>query len=387
MSIGDSRHGVDLEELVRADGGSSLNWAPVRERWLSIVEPLVAHVLDVVRIDLANARGNLRASQSSAKREHLGADLSIHGVRLLQLQKIVVKSVAATNNLDVVDEVRVDSGQADAAIVHLTGENFIAEEIVAEEARVGVGVVLTVANGDINEVAEQGVHGVVLLLDIVEVLGVLINSVGAKHVLKQEESKVVLILYARSIIEDTDVAIVHLIVTDHEHAGVVNIFLTVGSHSAARLADRAETSLHLLHELVVNHVASANDYNVVTEPVGGAVLLQIVDCQVGQVIGIALDWLAHHVVSERVVVAVLDRCRFEVLKVGSVLSSNLLLAELELSSIERGIGDAITKQIDYFTSVTLEAGHREMGSLTVMLAVNPGTRALNSHCELGLRVL
>lgn len=194
-------------------------------------------MLDVVGVNLADAGGNLRTGQSSAEGEHLGANLLVDTVRLLNLHKVVVEEVAATNDLDIVDEVRVDGGEADAAVVHLAGEDLITEEVVAEETRVGVGVVLAVSDGDIDQVTEKGVHGVILLLDIIQVLGVLVNSVGTEDVLEEEEAVVVLVLDRGSVVEHANIAIVHLVVTDHQHARIVDVLLTVGADAGASLAN------------------------------------------------------------------------------------------------------------------------------------------------------
>lgn len=59
VRVGHCRHRVYLEVLVRADAGCLLDWAPVSEAGLRVVEPLVAQVLHVVRINVADALGNL----------------------------------------------------------------------------------------------------------------------------------------------------------------------------------------------------------------------------------------------------------------------------------------------------------------------------------------
>lgn len=194
-------------------------------------------MLDVVGIDLADAGGDLRASQPSAHGEHLRANLMISRVTRLDLHEAIVEVIAATDDLNIVHEVRVDGRQADAAVVHLAGEHLIAEEVVTEQTRVRVGVVLRIGHRDIDEVTEKGVHRVVLLLDIVQVLGMLVDSVGAEDILEQEEREVVLVLDAGGIVEDADVAIVHLVVTDEKHAGVVDVLLAVGADTGAGLTN------------------------------------------------------------------------------------------------------------------------------------------------------
>ena len=136
VSVGDGGHGVDLEELVGADGGGLLDGSPVGEGGLSVVEPLVAEVLDVVAVDVGDAGGDLGAVESAAEVEHLGADLLVDVGGALQLEQVVVKVVAATDYLDIVDVVGVDRGEAHTAVVHLASEHFVTEEVVAPDTRV-----------------------------------------------------------------------------------------------------------------------------------------------------------------------------------------------------------------------------------------------------------
>jgi hypothetical protein len=72
--------------------------------------------------------------------------------------------------------VRVDSWKTNTAIVHLTGEDLIAEEVVSEQATVTVSKVVGFSHGNIGEITKKCVHAVVLLLDIVQVFCVFVNS-------------------------------------------------------------------------------------------------------------------------------------------------------------------------------------------------------------------
>ena len=77
MGVGDSGHRVDFEVLVGAAGGHGLNWTPVGEGWLGIVEPLVAQVLHVVVVDVSNSLGNLTSWKSATELEHVLSDFSV----------------------------------------------------------------------------------------------------------------------------------------------------------------------------------------------------------------------------------------------------------------------------------------------------------------------
>lgn len=384
VSVGDCGHGVDLEELVRTDGGSMLDGSPVGEGRLSIVEPLIAQVLEVVGVVVGNARGDLRTGHSAAEREHLLANLVVDLVGGLELHQGVVKGVAATDNLDIVHVVGVDSGQADTAVVHLASEHFVTEEVVAEKAGVAVGVVLGVTHGNVDEVTEQGVHGVVLLLDVVEVLGVLVNSVRTENVLEQQETVVVGVLDAGSIVEHADVAVVHLVVTDEQHAGRVDVLLTVGSGSGGSLADGVESTLHLLDELVVVDVASGDDDNVVTEPVGGTVVLEIINSQLANDVAVTLNRLAHHVLTIGVEVSVFNGGFLEVGGVHGVFLDQVLLAELKFSGVKGSVGDGVTKHVDNLVDIVLEASHGDVGGFTAGFRVDAGAHGLDLLSQGGL---
>lgn len=61
----------------------------------------------------------------------------LHELRArLQGEQLIIQRVAASDYLHIVDEVRVDCGQAHAAVVHLSGKNFITKEPVAKDATV-----------------------------------------------------------------------------------------------------------------------------------------------------------------------------------------------------------------------------------------------------------
>ena len=77
MHVCNSCSCVHLEVLVRSHLRHHLDWSPVGERWLSIVEPLVAELLDVVVVNVSNSLGNLASWESSAQEEHLGANIMV----------------------------------------------------------------------------------------------------------------------------------------------------------------------------------------------------------------------------------------------------------------------------------------------------------------------
>jgi len=205
VSVSDSGHGVNFEVLVRTNLRHLLDGTPVSERRLGIVEPLVAHVFHVIVVHVSNTGSNLTSVNSSVEEQELGTNFLVDFLGGLGKHELVVEGIAATDHFDVVEVVRVDGGKADTAVVHLSGEHLVTVEVVAENAAVGVGIVVSIGVGDINEISEKGVHGVVLLLDIVEVLSVLVDAVVTEHVLQKKETIVVSVLDAGGIVEHTNV--------------------------------------------------------------------------------------------------------------------------------------------------------------------------------------
>jgi len=136
MSVGNGRGGVHLEVFVGSDLRNLLDWSPVSERWLSIIEPFVAKLLDVIVINVGNSLGDLTSWESSAELDHLFTDFGVDGLWALGGQKLVVEVVSASDALDIVEVVRVDGWEANTAVVHLSGENFVSEEVVTEETSV-----------------------------------------------------------------------------------------------------------------------------------------------------------------------------------------------------------------------------------------------------------
>jgi len=117
----------------------------------------------------------------------------------------VPEVVTATYNLNLVQVVSVDGGETDTAVVHLTGENFITKEVVTEDTRVRVSEVVGVSHSDIRKITKESVHRVILLFHVIEVLSMLIDTVRAEHVFKEEECVVVLVFDTRGIVEDSNI--------------------------------------------------------------------------------------------------------------------------------------------------------------------------------------
>jgi hypothetical protein len=66
--------------------------------------------------------------------------------------------VSSSDNLDIVEVVRVDGWEADTAIVHLSGENFVSVEVVSEKTAIRVGQIMGISSSYIWESSKKSMH-------------------------------------------------------------------------------------------------------------------------------------------------------------------------------------------------------------------------------------
>jgi hypothetical protein len=148
---------------------------------------LVAQLLKVISIDVGNSLGNLGSSESSVEKQHVLADLTVDTSKGLVAHELVVKVVSASVNFNIIEVMRVHGWKADTAVVHLSSEDLVTEEVVSEDTSIRVSHIVGVSSGNIWEITEEGMHGVVLLVAIIEMLGMLVNSVFSEHVFEKKE--------------------------------------------------------------------------------------------------------------------------------------------------------------------------------------------------------
>jgi len=103
------------------------------------------------------------------------------------------------------------------------------------------------------------VHAVVLFLNIIQMLGVLVDSERAEHMLEEKESVVVLMLNAWGIVEHTDVRVIHFVITDEHEGGYVDVLVSVGAGGGSSFANTLESVVNLADELLVINVTSSDD--------------------------------------------------------------------------------------------------------------------------------
>ena len=102
-------------------------------------------------------------------------------------------------------------------------------------------------------------HAIVLFLDIIKVFSMLVNSERAEHMFQQKESVVILMFNAWGVVEDSDVRVVHFIVTHEHEGGNIYILIQVSTCSSCSLAYGLEGVVNLINKLLVVYVTSSNN--------------------------------------------------------------------------------------------------------------------------------
>jgi hypothetical protein len=117
-------------------------------------------------------------------------------------------------------------------------------------------------------------------------------------VLQEKEGVVVLVLDSWGIVEDTNVRVDHLVISDEEKGWDLNSLLTVLSSNSGGLWKGRESLLDSLDNLVVGSITSSNNDDAISEVVGSVVVSQVINTQLGGQISIYFNWLSQHVLSE-----------------------------------------------------------------------------------------
>jgi hypothetical protein len=214
MSVRNGGKGMDLEVFVGTDLWDWLNWAPVSEGRLSIIEIFICYVLKMIVVDVGDTLGNLWAGDTTVQIEHLGSDLLHHISATLYSHQLIVELISSSDNLNIIKIMSVNGRQTDSTVVHLASENLVSEEVVAKKTAVTVGAVDALVAGDIGQIANHRVQRVVLLLHIVQVACISLDIVAAEDSLEDKEWIEIFTLPRGGVIKHTDIGIDHLIISD-----------------------------------------------------------------------------------------------------------------------------------------------------------------------------
>lgn len=109
-------------------------------------------------------------------------------------------------------------------------------------------------------------------MNIVKVTGVIINSIGSKDVFEKQETIVVFVLHRWSIVIDTNVRVIHLIISDKKKSWNVNWFLCVSSWYTSLAWKGRESLLNLVNNLRVGNITSCNNNDILSIIVGGVIV-------------------------------------------------------------------------------------------------------------------
>ena len=280
---------------------------------------------------MRDTRGNLGTGGATSGLDDLFANLFVDCNRGLLGHQFIPVGVSCANNLDLVDIVGVESGSGHANPVHLANEDLVTEEVATPDSAIRVGIVLASLSGHIDELTQNSLSGVVLLLSIVKMLSILLDIVVTNHMLQELEGVVVLVARGRGIVEDTNVGVVHLIVTHHEESGNVDAWVGVGLFCGGFILDGAEALVDELDEKVMIDATSANNDDVLASEVGCAILVEHIGSNVLNAIRFTTNGLSHLMVSEGVVMDCLNGSIELVFAHGFVFLSLLGLGNFEFS--------------------------------------------------------
>lgn len=115
---------------------NTLDGSPVSEGRLSIIEPVVAHVSEVVVVEMSNSLCDFTSGKSSAKSENLFSNFLVDVLRGFLSHKVVVEVISSSEYFNIIQEVGVNGGETDTAIVHLSGKDLVSEEVVTKDTAI-----------------------------------------------------------------------------------------------------------------------------------------------------------------------------------------------------------------------------------------------------------
>jgi hypothetical protein len=129
-----------------------------------------------------------------------------------------------------------------------------------------------ISSGYIRKVSKKCVHWVVLFMDIIQVFCILIDSIRSKHIFKEQEWIIILMLNWWCIIENCYIWIIHFIISNHEKSWNVNGSVSIQGWNISVFWKGSEMLLNLINNLVVIDISSCNNYNIVSVVVCSVVL-------------------------------------------------------------------------------------------------------------------
>lgn len=180
------------------------------------------------------------------------------------------------------------------------------------------------------------------------------------------------------IVEDTDVGVDHLIISDVEDGWDIDGFLSVLSRHTGGFWEGSEGSLNSLYNLLVGNVTGSDDNHVVSVVVGGVEVSQLVNTDSAGKISISLDWLSEHVLSERVEMSVFKSGLNISVVVVFVLHADFILDELKLARVEGAVAENISEKPDGCLGISLKDLEVVAGELSIRVSRVSSSMVLNN---------
>lgn len=146
-----------------------------------------------------------------------------------------------------------------------------------------------------------------MLLHIVEMRGMALNVITSIDPLEKQERIEVWVLPRGSIVENADIGIHHFIITDEQEPRVVYRALCVAPKLCALAGQVLEVALSEINKLLVRHCACTHNDHVLSEVVRLMEIYDHVTVDLVDVVDVAEDRLAHHVLTVDVVVHILHQ--------------------------------------------------------------------------------
>lgn len=141
-------------------------------------------------VETGNSLSGFRSWEDSVEMEDLISDL-VSGISGgILLQHFVIQVVLSSNDFDLVKVKSIVRSDKLAEEEHLESVDFISVEIGVEKTGVRVGSVKGLLDGQIWELTQIAVHGVILSIGVVQVSsGIFVLSIFSQNSLEQLEGE------------------------------------------------------------------------------------------------------------------------------------------------------------------------------------------------------
>ena len=156
------------------------------------------------------------------------------------------------------------------------------------------------------------------------------------------------------IIEDTNVRVDHLIISDKEECWDENGSVQVLLRFSCLSRHCVEMLLSQVNQLLMINVSRTDDHDILSEVVGSMEVNYHVSLNLIDVVDVSQDGLAHHMFSIDVIVDVLHKGLHHVFVRGFQFLPDRILFHLEVVIIVVGVAKHISKDLHRLRDVLLE---------------------------------